>query len=171
MKSLFVTLSLYNRWANARLHAAMAALSPRTLAAPSAVNFGSILAIANHLVLADRLWLNRFTGQGEPVPTVDAAPYPDPAALAAARLAEEERALVFCRGLDPARLGETLSYVTTEGTPMALPLALCLSHFFNHQTHHRGQIHGLLGAYGVKAADIDLLGFERETAAYAGLSR
>ena len=56
----------------ARLYAAMATLAPATLAAPSAVNFGSILAIANHLVLADRLWLNRFTGQGAPVPTVDA---------------------------------------------------------------------------------------------------
>jgi uncharacterized damage-inducible protein DinB len=171
MRSLFITLSRYNRWANARLHAAMAELSPRTLAAPSAINFGSILAVANHLVLADRLWLKRFTGQGEPVPSVDAVPYPDLGALREAVIVEEGRILDFCRDLDPARLGETLSYVTTDGTPMALPLVLCLSHFFNHQTHHRGQIHGLLGAYGVKAADIDLLGFERETATYAGLTR
>ncbi|WP_029457872.1 DinB family protein [Solidesulfovibrio alcoholivorans] len=170
MKRLFVSRSLYNQWANARLYAAMAALAPETLAAPSAVNFGSILAIANHLVLADRLWLNRFTGQGAPVPTVDAVPYPDLAALGNAREVEERRALAFCRALDPARCGETLHYVTTEGTPMSLPLALCLDHFFNHQTHHRGQIHGLLGAYGLKAADIDLLGFERETATFAGLA-
>jgi uncharacterized damage-inducible protein DinB len=170
MKRLFVNRALYSRWANARLYAAMAALSPETLAAPSAVNFGSILAIANHLVLVDRLWLNRFTGQGAPVTTVDAAPYTDLAALGAAREVEERRALAFCRALDPARCGGTLDYVTTDGTPTTLPLALCLDHFFNHQTLHRGQIHGLLGAYGIKAADIDLLGFERETAAFAGLS-
>lgn len=170
MKALSTTLSRYNAWANARLYAAMATLAPETLAAPSAVNFGSVIAIANHLVLADRLWLNRFTGQGEPVPSVDAVPYPALAALSAARLVEEARAEAFCRDLDAARLGETLTYVTTDGRPMALPLALCLHHFFNHQTHHRGQIHGLLGAYGVKAADIDLLGFERETATYAGLA-
>ncbi|WP_428567601.1 MAG: DinB family protein [Solidesulfovibrio sp. DCME] len=171
MKALFATRCRYNAWANARLYAAMASLAPETLAAPSAVNFGSIVAIANHLVLADRLWLTRFTGQGQPVPSVDAVPYPALADLRAACRIEEARAEAFCRGLDAARLGETLSYVTTDGTPMALPLALCLDHFFNHQTHHRGQIHGLLGAHGLKAADIDLLGFERETATYAGLGQ
>ena len=167
MKNLFLTQALYNRWANARLAAAMAALAPDQLAAVSAVNFGSIIAIANHLVLADRLWLKRFTGQGEPVASVDAVPYPGLSELAAARVVEEERVEAFARALDPAALTSLLVYTTTDGTPMRLPLALCISHFFNHQTHHRGQIHGLLGAYGVKAADIDLLGFERETATFA----
>ncbi|MFU2208374.1 DinB family protein [Solidesulfovibrio sp. C21] len=46
---------------------------------------------------------------------------------------------------------------------LAKPLALCLAHFFNHQTHHRGQIHGLLGVCGIKAADIDLFGYTRES--------
>jgi uncharacterized damage-inducible protein DinB len=169
MKALFRTRAGYNRWANARLYAELLKLTPEQLTAVSAVNFGSILAIANHLVLADRLWLNRFTGQGQPVPTVDAVPYPNLGELSAARLVEEDRAEAFCRDLDPARLHETLAYTTTDSTPMALPLALCLDHFFNHQTHHRGQFHGLLGAHGLKAADIDLLGFERETAAFAGL--
>ena len=169
MKALFCTQALYNRWANARLYAELEKLAPGQVTAPTAANFGSILAIANHLVLADRLWLLRFTGQGDPVPTVDAVPYPALAELAAARRAEEERAIVFAMDLDPTRLPEMLSYTTTGGTPMALPLALCLAHFFNHQTHHRGQIHGMLGAFGIKAADIDLLGFERETGTYAKL--
>ncbi|EFL50103.1 DinB family protein [Solidesulfovibrio fructosivorans JJ]] len=162
MKTIFTTLARYNRWANARLYAELGKLTPEQLTAPSEVNFGSILAIANHLVLADRLWLNRFTGGGAPVPTIDAVPYPDLADLAAARSIEEERAEAFARGLDPARLESTLRYTTTEGTAMATPLALCLTHFFNHQTHHRGQIHGLLGACGIKAADIDLIGYMRE---------
>ena len=67
MPTLYATLARYNRWANARLYAEMEKLDPEQLAAQSAVNFGSILAIANHLVLADRLWLNRFTGQGAPM--------------------------------------------------------------------------------------------------------
>ena len=167
MKKLFIVKARYNRWANARLAADMAALAPKQLAAVSAVNFGSIIAIANHLVLADRLWLNRFTGQGEPVASVDAAPYPTLPELAAARAIEEDRAEAYCRDLDPAALATALDYTTTDGTPMRLPLALCIDHFFNHQTHHRGQMHGLLDAYGIKAADIDLLGFERETGAYA----
>ena len=170
MNRLFRTQARYNRWANERLYADMEKLSPEQLHAPSAANFGSIIAIANHLVLADRLWLNRFTAQGDPVTTVDAVPYPDLAGLAAARIVEEDRALAFADGLDPARLAENLVFTTTDGRPMDMPLALCLGHFFNHQTHHRGQIHGMLGAFGVKAVDIDLLGFERKTKAYAVLA-
>ena len=165
MPTLYATLARYNRWANARLYAEMEKLDPEQLAAQSAVNFGSILAIANHLVLADRLWLNRFTGQGAPMTTVDAVPYPDLAGLTAARLVEEDRLLALTEGLDPARLDSTLDYVTTEGTPCSLPFALCLMHCLNHQTHHRGQIHGLLGPCGIKAADIDLLGYRREALA------
>lgn len=170
MQSVYLTQALYARWANARLYAELAKLTPDQLAATSAVNFGSILAIANHLLLADRLWLNRLTGRGDPVTTVDAVPCPALADLIAAHSLEEERAIALCRDLDPAHLEQTLAFVTTEGTPSRLPFALCLTHFFNHQTHHRGQIHGLLGIHGIKARDIDLLEFERETGTFAGLT-
>lgn len=167
MKNLFIAQALYNRWANAKLAVEMARLAPERLTAVSAVNFGSILAIANHLVLADRAWLGRFTGQGEPVPSIDAVPYPSLPELAAARIIEENRAIAFARALDPAALTGILAYTAMNGAPMALPLALCVSHFFNHQTHHRGQIHGLLGGCGLKAADLDFIFFERETGTYA----
>ncbi|MFP5257687.1 MAG: DinB family protein [Acidobacteriota bacterium] len=167
MKKLFIAQALYNRWANAKLAADMAKLSTEQLTAGSDVNFGSILAIANHLVLADRAWLNRFTGQGEPVPSIDAVPYPRLPELAAARSFEEERTIPFARALDPAALTGILAYTAMNGRPMALPLALCIDHFFNHQTHHRGQIHGLIGGCGLKAADLDFIFFERETGTYA----
>jgi uncharacterized damage-inducible protein DinB len=171
MKTLFLTRALYNRWANERLYAELLKLTLPQLAASTAVNFGSIIAIANHVVLADRLWLNRFTADGDPVPSVDAVPYPELPRLSDARRAEEERTIDFIRDLDPARLTQVLSFTTTDGTPMVMPFTLCLDHFFNHQTHHRGQIHGMLGAFGIKAADIDLLGFERERHTYASLTR
>lgn len=167
MKNLFIAQALYNRWANAKLAADLARLAPEQLAAGSAVNFGSILAIANHLVLADRAWLGRFTGQGAPVPSIDAVPYPSLPELTAARVVEEDRAIAFARDLDPTALSGILAYKAMNGTPMALPLALCIGHFFNHQTHHRGQIHGLLGGCGVTAADLDFIFFERETGTYA----
>ena len=163
MHTLFITLARYNQWAGARLETELNRLYPEQLTAPTAANFGSILAIANHLVLADRLWINRFTGQGHPVYSVDDVPYTDMAELAVARRVEEDRCLAYLLTLDPARLSGILSFITTQGIPQALPLSLCLSHFFNHQTHHRGQIHGMLGAFGIKAADIDLLGYVRET--------
>ena len=162
MHAMFITLARYNQWAGARLEIELAKLYPEQLAAPTAANFGSILGIANHLVLADRLWINRFTGQGHPVYSVDAIQYHDLDELAVARRVEEDRCLAYLLTLDPARLDGIVSYITTRGVPQAQPLSLCLTHFFNHQTHHRGQMHGMLGAFGIKAADIDLIGYARE---------
>lgn len=165
MHALFVTMARYSQWAGARLEAELAKLTPAQRNAPSAANFGSILAIANHLVLTDRLWLNRFTGQGQPVERLDAAPYAELADLDVARRVEEDRCLAYLLTLDPVRLRGNLRYTDSQGGKQIRPLALCLTHFFNHQTHHRGQIHGMLGAFGITAADIDLIVYVRENAA------
>ena len=159
MKRLFVTLARHNRWANSILYPELARLSPEALARPSAVTFGSILGIANHLLLADRLWLHRITGLGERLSTVDAIPYPEFDGLISARMAEDERIIAMARDLDPAALDLPLSFVTTDGQPRSVNLGMSLGHFFTHQTHHRGQMHALLGEHGVKAKDIDLLYF------------
>jgi len=165
MHALFVTLARYSQWAGARLETELAKLTPAQRNASSAANFGSILAIANHLVLADRLWLNRFTGQGQPVERLDAAPYAELAELGLARRVEEDRCLAYLLTLDPARLHGTLRYATTNGARQVQPLALCLTQFFNHQAHHRGQMHGMMGAFGITAADIDFIAYVREAAA------
>lgn len=159
MKRLFVTLARSNRWANSILYPELARLSPEALARPSAVNFGSILGIANHLLLADRAWLHRITGQGENPATTEAVPFPEFDGLISARVAEDERILAMAQALDPARLNLPLTFMTYKGERRELLLSLCLGHFFNHQTHHRGQMHALLGEHGVKAKDIDLLYF------------
>jgi uncharacterized damage-inducible protein DinB len=159
MKRLFVTLARANRWANSILYPELAKLSPEALARPSAVTFGSILGIANHLLLADRLWMHRITGRGERLATVDAIPYPEFDGLISARMAEDERLMAMARDLDPATLDRPLDFTTIEGTPRSVNLACCLAHVFTHQTHHRGQMHALLGEHGVKARDIDLLYF------------
>jgi Uncharacterized protein conserved in bacteria len=157
MKALFHTLALAGRWANGILFAEFAKLSPEQWTRQSAVNFGSIQGIANHLLLGDALWLQRFTGEGQPIASVDAVPYPDAAELWRERQSLDERIVAFADALDPAQLDSILRYTTTSGAPKAQPFGLCVAHFFNHQTHHRGQLHALLGAAGVKCPDIDLL--------------
>lgn len=160
MKEHFLTLARASRWANALLQAELERLSPAQWAQEvPALNFGSIRGIANHLLLADRAWLFRFTGEGESPERIDVAPCADALGLGAARRAEDARALAFVEGLDGERLAGTLHYFSMKGAPCAEPLALCLAHFFNHQTHHRGQLHALLGVHGVAAPDLDLIYF------------
>lgn len=157
MQPYFLTLARANRWANALLFAELAKLTPAQWVEESAVNFGSAQGIANHLLLADQAWLFRFTGQGPSPASIDAAPWPELDQLRAAREAEDARIISFAEGLDPTGLAGDLHYTSMNGTACAEPLALCLGHFFNHQTFHRGQLHALLGVFGIKAPNLDLI--------------
>ncbi|MBG0775107.1 MAG: DinB family protein [Desulfovibrionaceae bacterium] len=158
----FRRLAAYNRWANGRLLEDLAGLDRAALhAGEPGVNFGSILGILNHLLLGDRLWLSRFLGGAAPN-FHERMPYPEFADFKAVREAEDARIADFAAGLDPARLGEVLEYTTTGGVHIAAPMAVCVFHFFNHQTHHRGQVHALMGRHGVEARDIDLIYFVQE---------
>lgn len=157
MTPTFATQARANRWANERLYAELAKLSPEQLAQSFGVNFGSILGLANHLIMADQAWLARLSGEGAPVTPDTFAPATDFAALRQMRQAEDERIASFAQSLDPARLGETLHYKNLKGEPRSQPVAICLAHLFNHQTFHRGQIHALLGVLGFSPPDLDLI--------------
>ena len=159
MKTLFITQARANRWANQLLYAELSKLTPEQLTQTSAVNYGSVLGIANHLILGDRLWLHRFTGQGEPLRSVSGIVYPELTDLLVAREALDELIIDFAQGLPEARLMEILEYTTTSGQEKSQAFGLCVAHFFNHQTHHRGQLHGMLGVLGLSAPDMDLLYF------------
>lgn len=168
MKTLFQTLARYNAWANARLYAEAGALAPDQLGKALNVNFGSILGILNHGLLGDRLWLHRFTGRGPCPASLGEVVHPDLPGLASARVAEDERIVRFADALNPGDELRVLSYTSTEGIAFAEPMALLLSHFFNHQTHHRGQVHALLGGFGLAPRDLDLVFFQKETGTYPG---
>lgn len=146
-----------SRWANGVLYAELAKLTPTQWTRVTSANFGSIQGIANHALLADRLWLHRLTGQGTPLDSVSQVAHADFPALWAARQAQDEDCVAFVEGLTPERLREDLSFRTIEGTPRVLPVGLCVAHLLNHQTHHRGQMHGMLGEFGLTAPDIDLV--------------
>lgn len=159
MVPLFQTLARYNRWANDLLFQDMALAPAADLARETGANFGSIIGIMNHLLLGDALWMQRFTGEGEPPESIEAVPHPELSGLARARRAADERIVAYAEALVPQDLDRELRYTSMAGKPFAKPMHLCLAQFFNHQTHHRGQVHALLGASRIKARDIDLIFF------------
>ena len=79
-----------------------------------------------------------------------------------ARIAEDERILEIVNGFDESALKRNLGYRNTAGTAFETPMAPLLDHFFNHQTHHRGQVHDMLCQTGMKPPQLDLLGLIRE---------
>ncbi len=166
LKSQFTMFARYNAWANQRLYAAAAALSDAAYRANGGAFFGSVHGTLNHILVGDRIWMRRFTGEGPTYTDLDAVPCGDLATLRTEREAEDARISAWVDGLDDERLAGTLSYRTiVNPQEITQPLAPALAHFFNHQTHHRGQVHALLTGIGGRAAapSLDMIIFQRET--------
>ena len=170
MKSRYQIFAGYNRWCNERLYEAVAKVPDAEYRADHGAFFRSLHGTLNHLLVGDRIWMRRFTGVGEVPPSLDAILYTDFAALSDARRSEDVKIVRYVDRLSEADLTGLLRYRTVV-RPQIIEQALApaLDHFFNHQTHHRGQAHALLSAIlGNDATpSFDLIIFQRET----GLAR
>src|SRR6266850_1782215 len=103
-KRMFQQLAAYNRWANARLYAAALELSDQAYRLHIGVFFSSVHGTLNHLLLTDRIWLKRLTGEGEHPNRLDAILFEDRIELARARIAEDERLIALLEKYDDAAL-------------------------------------------------------------------
>lgn len=156
----------YNAWANRRLYDAAARLDAAQLRAERGAFFGSVLGTLNHLLVTDRIWMGRFTAAPEAL-ALDAVLFEALDALRAAREAEDARLIAFVDGLDAASLAAPITYANSAGQRFAQPLESALDHLFNHQTHHRGQVHALLTGFlgNAGAPPLDLMVYQRTTGA------
>lgn len=152
-------MARYNQWQNQSLFRAAATLSDADRKADRGAFFESIHGTLSHLLWADRVWMSRFDGWARP----------DTPQAGSGRMIEHFDRLGRERGEDDARiiawadavpegnLGGPLSFYSGAlGSEVTLPLWMCITHFFNHQTHHRGQAHALLTAAGAVPEDTDL---------------
>jgi uncharacterized damage-inducible protein DinB len=162
----FQQLAAYNKWANSRLYGAVLDLSDISYRLHTGVFFGSLHGTLNHLLLTDRLWLQRLTGEGDHSNRLNDIIYEDRAELTRARIAEDNRLIAVVGSYDEMTLARLGSYKTTSGMPQSQLLADILLHLFNHQTHHRGQAHACLSILtGSEPPSLDLLAFQRGASA------
>jgi len=170
LKQHYRMFAAYNAWANARIYDALAELDDEQRGRDIGAFFGSAIGTANHVLVADRIWLKRFTGEGDAPSALDTMLFRDFGALRAARVAEDDRIVRWIGSLDEADLRGRFTYVTvTDMRTISQRLAPALAHFFNHETHHRGQLHTILTALGQPSLALDLIYFQRaeEGRAYA----
>jgi uncharacterized damage-inducible protein DinB len=158
----FRQLAAYNHWANLRLYGAALELPEETYRRSTGVFFGSLHGTLNHLLLTDRVWLRRLTGEGEHPDRLDAILHDDRHELLHARIAEDARLKRVVDGYADSDLTEAVAYRTTSGKGYSQPLQDILLHLFNHQTHHRGQAHACCSILtGSEPPSLDLLQFQR----------
>jgi uncharacterized damage-inducible protein DinB len=162
MKQHFAMFAAYNRWANDRIYEAAASLSEAEFNQTTGVVFGSVMGTLNHLLVADRIWMKRFTGLGDAPARLDAIVHAALPALRIARRAEDARIVDWIDGLTRDALAGRFTYVTvTDMRTISQRLAPALAHFFNHQTHHRGQAHACLTILGKPSVALDMIYFQR----------
>lgn len=137
-------------------------MSPEDYRARRPSFFGSIHATLNHILVADRVWMGRFESVPSSIERLDQILHDAFADLRAAREAEDARILGFIGGLNEQAIAATLHYRNMAGEPQETPLGWTLAHVFNHQTHHRGQVHGMLSGTPVAPPSLDLIYFLRQ---------
>jgi uncharacterized damage-inducible protein DinB len=165
MKTRYTMFAGYNAWANRRLYDAAAQLSDADYRADRGVFFKSMHGTLNHLLTADWVWMRRFTGEGPAPDRLDTINHEQLAGLRVAREAEDRRIAQYIESLDDTTLAGSIRYRRISSPDeFVQPLMPALDHFFNHQTHHRGQAHSVLCGFGRRDLVLDLLAYQRETA-------
>lgn len=149
-------LAGYNQTANQRLYETCAQLPEAEYRKARAGSLGSIHALLNHILLGDRIWMARFTGGGATTPSLATVLYEDFQELAEARRAEDLRIVEFFGSLPDGFLDQTIFYTNHQGVAYEEAAPVAAAHFFNHQTHHRGQVHVMLSQTGVQPPSLDL---------------
>lgn len=165
MHQHFMMFAAYNIWANNRVYEAAAQLSNKEFARDVGVFFNSMCGTLNHLLVADRIWMHRFTGEGDLPSSHEQILFDEFKQLRIAREIEDIRIDEWICGLDDARLAGRFTYMTvTDMRTVSQRLSPALSHFFNHQTHHRGHAHAVLSVLKKSPPSLDLAFFQRAPA-------
>jgi uncharacterized damage-inducible protein DinB len=156
-------MARYNAWANRRLYAACGQLPEAEYRRRRQAFFGSIHGTLNHLLVGDRIWLARIEGQAPPALRLDDRPCASLSELTPARAAEDQRMIRLVDGYDQPDLARDVRYrMLSLPGEVTTPLHLCWLHLFNHQTHHRGQVHDQLSQTEVPPPPLDLIVYIRE---------
>ncbi|MDO5632898.1 MAG: DinB family protein [Paracoccus sp. (in: a-proteobacteria)] len=152
-------MARYNRWQNGSLTAAASEIGQTARRQDRGAFFGSIERTFAHLLWADGTWLARFTDGPMPKGGIaaSAADITDWDSFLKDRAAQDAAIIDWAAAVDGDWLAKDMTWFSGAlGRELTRPRAVCVLHLFNHQTHHRGQIHAMLTAAGARPDDTDL---------------
>jgi uncharacterized damage-inducible protein DinB len=152
-------MARYNRWQNENLYSVADQLSDDERRRERGAFFGSIQKTLSHLMWADRIWMNRLADLPRPEGGIpeSVSLYPDWEPLRRERASFDATIIRWADTLDQAWLDGALTwYSQAAKRDLSTPRWLAVTHMFNHQTHHRGQVHSMLTQAGGKPHDTDL---------------
>lgn len=152
----YQTLAEYNQWMNRKLYAICAEIPDAVRKQDQGAFFGSIHGTLNHLLFGDRVWIGRFINQLFTAKIGDEL-YSDFAELRQAREQMDQQILAWTQQLSPEWLSQPFTFKSgVDGKTRTMPAWILVTHLFNHQTHHRGQLTTLLSQNGYNPGVTDL---------------
>lgn len=151
------SMAVYNSWMNDRLYEICRGLSDEERKADRGLFFKSIHSTLNHLLFADMAWLCRFTGEAIELPPMGQDLFDDFEELAGARKAWDEKISAWASAISEGWLSEDRTYTSRmDGVTRTHPNWLLVTHLFNHETHHRGQVTAALSELGIDYGSTDI---------------
>jgi len=160
-KNYFLMMAYYNQWANHKLFAAFSNLTEVQLNQDFDTYFSTVLHTANHLLIGDILWFERVSRLQPSNHALNDLIYNDLKQLKQARFEQDQRLLNLILQTEQIKFDDSITYVRRDQM-YTEPLHEILAHIFNHQTHHRGQMHSMLYALTGESLELDLIFFQRE---------
>jgi len=146
----------YNQWMNQKIYAICKGLPEAEYKADRGAFFGSIHRTLDHILLADRIWMGRFTQQLF-TGSIGQEFYADFEPLQQARQEFDRDLISWTISRTPQWLAQALTYTSgIDKKERTMPLGVLVTHLFNHQTHHRGQVTTLLSQLGCDIGSTDL---------------
>jgi uncharacterized damage-inducible protein DinB len=152
-------MAAYNAEMNRRLYAAADGLNASARQADGGAFWGSIQGTLCHVLWGDTTWMSRFAAWEKPSVGMKQSPVmiTDWAELKSRRVVADRQIEAWAASLAPEDLALPLSwYSAIVARDVSMPCWIAVGHFFNHQTHHRGQAHALLTRAGAATGDTDL---------------
>jgi uncharacterized damage-inducible protein DinB len=154
-------MARYNAWQNQSLYNGADRLPDNERKRDCGAFFGSIHGTLCHVLFGDQAWLHRFTGttlapRAKSILESTTA-ISDWEELKRERIAFDRVISDWAQSLDAqSLLGDHTWYSGAIQRDVTRPKWMLVTHMFNHQTHHRGQVHCLLTQAGVKPEDTDI---------------
>jgi len=153
----YTLMAQYNQWMNLKIYEICRAIPDDIRKKNLGAFFQSIHGTLNHLMYGDLAWMGRFVGRKLTDATIGIEIYSDFDELKSAREKLDQEIIDWTFGLTPAQLVALLTYKSgIDGKTRSIPLWILVTHMFNHQTHHRGQLTTLLNQMNIDYGVTDI---------------
>jgi len=157
LNNYFELLARYNQWMNEKLYQVCAEIPDQKRKEDLGAFFQSIHGTLNHLLYGDKAWMGRFTGHPYSITVIGQNLYDNFKELRKERIKTDQEILKWSHSLSVEWLESPFEYTSNvDQKTRILPTWILVTHLFNHQTHHRGQVTTLIKQLGYEPGITDL---------------